>query len=81
MTSEQTNTNLVDKKVPSIFVRDRVIASVLILVANIGGFLHLIPVFPQLLVNSCCCVYLGVILSAKLKRGKDNVLLEEDKAK
>ena len=64
------------EKSKAIFVRNRTIASALILIANFLGFLHLIPVFPQLLINSCCCVYLGTIMSTKLKRSKDNTLIE-----
>lgn len=65
----------------TIFIRNRTIASVLILLANLGGFLHLLPVFPQLLINSSCCVYLGTIMSTKLKRSRDDTIVEEDKGK
>ncbi len=69
------------KKSPPIFLQDRLLASLLILVTNILGFFHLLPVFPQLLINSTCCVYLGTIMSTKLKHQKDGTLIEEEKGK
>lgn len=53
------------------YVRERIFPMVLILLANIGGWLHLLPVAPQLIINSCSCVYLGTIMSSKIHKLKN----------
>ena len=62
------------------FIRSWVPPFVLIILSNLLGYLHLLPVFPQLLINSSACVYIGVILSSKLRRNGDN-LTAADKEK
>jgi minor histocompatibility antigen H13 len=65
-------------------VRNLTIAYVLILAANVGGALLVLPIFWQLLINSCSCVYIGCMLSTRLaKNDKGEVvnyskLLKED---
>jgi len=56
-----------DKEV--IFAGGRAFPFILILLANIGGWLHLLPVPIQLFINSCACVYLGTIMSSNIFRG------------
>lgn len=59
---------------PALFAGPTVLPFVLIVLANVGGYFHLLPVFVQLLINSCACVYLGTIMSTKLKRSSgDNI--------
>lgn len=53
------------------FAGGRMFPSILILLANIGGWLHLLPVPVQLIINSCACVYLGTIMSSKIFKGKN----------
>ena len=54
---------------------------ILILLANIAGWLHVLPVFVQLVINSSCCVYLGTIMSSKIFKSKNGEfgLSEKDK--
>jgi hypothetical protein len=49
-------------------IRDVYVPAGLILAANIGGFLHILPVFVQLLINSSAVVYIGCIMSCKLRK-------------
>lgn len=35
---------------------------------NLLSFLHIVPVFPQLLLNSSCCVFIGCVLGSKLAK-------------
>lgn len=35
---------------------------------NLLSFLHIVPVFLQLLLNSSCCVYVGCVLGSKLAK-------------
>ncbi len=63
------------------YVGGRVFPLILILLTNIGGWLHLLPVPIQLIINSCACVYLGTIMSSKIMKGKNGEigLSEKDK--
>lgn len=49
-------------------VRGVLIPAILLLAANIGGGLLILPIFWQLLINTCCCVYIGGIYSTRLAR-------------
>lgn len=64
-------------KTSVVYTRDWKLPAIFILVSNLLGFLHLLPVFPQLLINSSCCVYIGVILSAKLRRSETGLVAAE----
>lgn len=46
----------------------------LLVVTNILGGLHVLPIFVQLLISSSTCVYLGCILSGRLSKAKDGQL-------
>ena len=63
------------------YVRSGVIPFGLILVANVCGYLHVLPVFLQLLVNSCSVVYLGTILSQKIGKSKNGEMTLSEKEK
>ena len=48
--------------------RLRRLLAIVILGANLLGALHLIPVFPQLLLNSSAVVYLGCIAGTQIAK-------------
>jgi hypothetical protein len=49
-------------------IRTLYVPFALLAISNILGWMHLLPVFVQLLLSSCSCVYIGCILSSKLQR-------------
>jgi len=49
-------------------IRTLVPAYLLILAANVGGALLILPISIQLLINTCCCVYIGCLLSTCLAK-------------
>jgi minor histocompatibility antigen H13 len=56
-------------------IRTLVPAYLLIILANVGGALLIVPISLQLLINTCSCVYIGCLLSTCLaKDSKGHVL-------
>ena len=51
-----------------VYIRSIEIPAIVILLANILGAFHLLPVFVQLLLNSSAVVYMGCIASAQIKK-------------
>lgn len=49
-------------------VRSLVLAYAVLLGTNIAGGLLVMPVFLQLLLNTCACVYIGCLLSTRLTK-------------
>ena len=60
-------------------VRNLTIAYGLILAANIGGALLVLPIFLQLLINSCACVYIGCLLSTRLAKNEKGTVVNYSK--
>jgi minor histocompatibility antigen H13 len=60
-------------------VRNLTIAYGLILAANIGGALLVLPIFLQLLINSCACVYIGCLLSTRLAKNEKGAVVNYSK--
>lgn len=60
-------------------VRNLTIAYVLILAANVGGALLVLPIFWQLLINSCACVYIGCLLSTRLAKDEKGQVVNYSK--
>lgn len=56
------------------YLGSQMIPLLLLLITNVLGGLHLIPIFIQLLISSCSCVYLGCILSGRLSKGTDGAI-------
>ena len=67
-------------------IRSLVFAYVAILATNIAGGLLVMPIFLQLLINTCACVYIGCLMATRLETGEDkkirnfNKSLNEDEA-
>lgn len=61
-------------------VRNILPAYAIMLFANIGGGLLVLPIFWQLLINTCCCVYIGTLLSTRLKKDSHGELLNYSKS-
>lgn len=53
------------------YLGTQVLPLILLVITNILGGLHLLPIFIQLLISSSTCVYLGCILSGRLSKAKD----------
>ena len=50
-------------------------ASIVLLATNIAAAMLILPTFPQLLLNTCCLVYIGCILSSRLPKNQKGHLL------
>lgn len=60
-------------------VRSLTIAYLLILAANAGGAMLVLPIFWQLLINSCACVYIGCLFSTRLGKNKTGEIVNYSK--
>lgn len=60
-------------------VRNLNIAYILLLASNIGGALTVLPIFLQLLISSCCCVYIGCLSSTRLAKNEKGIILNYSK--
>jgi minor histocompatibility antigen H13 len=60
-------------------VRNLTFAYILILAANVAGGLLVLPIFWQLLINSCCCVYIGGLFSTRLAKNEKGEVVNYSK--
>lgn len=60
-------------------VRSLTIAYLLILAANVGGAMLVLPIFWQLLINSCACVYIGCLFSTRLGKNEKKEIVNYSK--
>lgn len=60
-------------------VRSLTLAYVVLLAANVGGALLLLPIWVQLLANTVACVYIGCLLSTRLPSAENGELLSFSK--
>lgn len=49
-------------------IRTLIPAYLLLILANVGGALYIVPISLQLLINTCACVYIGCLLSTCLAK-------------
>lgn len=61
-------------------VRNLILAYAVLLGTNIAGGLLIMPVFLQLLLNTCACVYIGCLLSTRLAKDKDGQIVNYSKS-
>lgn len=61
-------------------VRNLMLAYIVLLGTNIAGGLLVMPVFLQLLLNTCSCVYIGCLLSTRLAKDKEGRVLNYNKS-
>lgn len=61
-------------------VRSLVLAYVVLLGTNVAGGLLVMPVFLQLLFNTCACVYIGCLLSTRLTKDASGRLINYSKS-
>ena len=50
-------------------------AAFILIATNVAASMLLIPTFPQLLLNTCSCVYIGCLLSTRLPSDNKGNLL------
>ena len=60
-------------------VRSIILPALILLATNIGGGLLIVPTFVQLLLNTCCVVYMGCLLSTLLSKDKEAKLVSFSK--
>lgn len=78
----KATSNLADKKtvnsdithVPTLLTHNISIPFGIVFVVNMLGWLHILPIFIQLLLNSASCVFIGCVLSTKLRINSLGVL-------
>lgn len=61
-------------------IRSLVLAYVVLIGTNIAGGLLVMPIFLQLLLNTCACVYIGCLLSTRLSKDSSGRLVNYSKS-
>ena len=61
-------------------IRSLVLPAVILLATNLAASQYIVPIFLQLLLNTCTVVYMGCILSTRLFKDKDQKLVNYSKS-
>jgi len=64
---------------PREIIRPIIFPAVLLVLTNVLGGLLVMPISLQLLFNTCCCVYIGCIISTRLAKNPNGTLVSYSK--